>query len=277
VLADQRLLTALALAPVVVVVVLWLPTDYLALLLALVVLLGAVEWARLACIGAPWMQAVFLAVLALAMLLFVRFLDQPFVGRWLLSLAALWWLTVAVLLARVRPPPSRENRPRLFTAFSALPVLIPAWAAVLLLHRSAAAGPAMVLFLLVLVWVSDSAAYFVGRRWGRVKLAPHLSPGKTREGLYGALAGSLLCAAFLAWWAPLPGVGPWTAPLLCCVTTLASVVGDLYESLLKRCTGVKDSGSLLPGHGGLLDRIDSLTAAAPVFTWGWLLLLEGAR
>ncbi len=273
---DQRTLTAFLLAPLVAAAVLWLPSAYLAVLLGLVLLLGALEWLRLAGLVGRWTRALALGALALGMLLLLGLLGVPALGVWLLGLAAAWWLAVAALLVGVRPPEPRPARPDLVTALAALPVLIPAWAGVLLLHNNGEAGPEMVLFLLVLVWVSDSAAYFVGRRWGRTKLAPQLSPGKTREGLYGALAGSSLCAVFLVWWAPVPGIAAWTTLVLCWATTLASVVGDLFESLLKRRCGLKDSGTLLPGHGGVLDRIDSLTAAAPVFTWGWL-ILGGAR
>lgn len=124
---------------------------------------------------------------------------------------------------------------------------------------------------MILIWTADSFAYFAGRRWGRVKLAPQISPGKTREGVYGALIGSALCGALLHWLRP--ETGSLSVLVLLSVTiALFSVVGDLFESLLKRQAGLKDSGTLLPGHGGVLDRIDSLTAAAPVFLFGLLLL-----
>jgi phosphatidate cytidylyltransferase len=150
---------------------------------------------------------------------------------------------------------------------SGLLVLIPAWAGLVWIHQLSR-GPYLVLFLLVLIWIADSGAYFAGRRWGRRKLAPLVSPGKTREGAYGALAGGLLWGGVLAalYGVSVPQQG--CLVLLCLLTVVASIVGDLYESLSKRERGVKDSGSLLPGHGGILDRIDSLTAAAPVFALG---------
>jgi phosphatidate cytidylyltransferase len=123
-----------------------------------------------------------------------------------------------------------------------------------------------------LIWLADSAAFFVGRRWGRHRLAPRVSPGKTWEGVCGALLAVPLVALPLAW---LPVRAPATAPqllALCACAVLASVVGDLFESQMKRRAGVKDSGALLPGHGGVLDRIDSLTAAAPLFYLGLNLL-----
>ena len=141
-------------------------------------------------------------------------------------------------------------------------VLIPAWLALVRLH---AQGPALMLFLLLLVVAADIGAYFAGRHFGRNKLAPRVSPGKTWEGVMGGVVGAAVVA--------LVGVSIFhvsAAPFigLSLVTVLASVVGDLTESLFKRHAGVKDSGSLLPGHGGVLDRVDSVTAAAPIFLVG---------
>jgi len=134
--------------------------------------------------------------------------------------------------------------------------------------------PFMLLFLFVLIWVADIAAYFTGKRFGRNKLAEQLSPGKTREGVLGATIGALLFSLVgiyfwqekLAW-----GLAIYFI-LLCVLSALISVVGDLFESLLKRNAGKKDSGSIIPGHGGVLDRIDSLLAASPGFMLGlyWL-------
>ena len=128
------------------------------------------------------------------------------------------------------------------------------------------------LFLFLLVWIADSAAYFVGRRWGHAKLAPVLSPGKTLAGVYGALVSAGLGGILLSFLFSASIAQILLCAFLCVVTVAISIVGDLYESLLKRRRGVKDSGQLLPGHGGMLDRIDSLTAAAPVFTLGILYL-----
>ncbi len=147
-------------------------------------------------------------------------------------------------------------------------VLVAPWAALVDLHRVPDLGPGLVLFLMILIWTADSMAYFVGRRWGRAKLAPAVSPGKTRVGVYGAVAGAIVCGWVFAWLLSLSVSETLLVLLLCGLAALISVVGDLYESLLKRRRGVKDSSNLLPGHGGLLDRIDSLTAAAPLFALG---------
>jgi phosphatidate cytidylyltransferase len=128
------------------------------------------------------------------------------------------------------------------------------------------------LFFFVLIWLADSAAYFSGKKFGRNKLAEQLSPGKTREGLWGALIATFILSLIGVLQFGLSPISSVYFIMLCLLTALISVVGDLYESLLKRNAGVKDSGFLIPGHGGVLDRIDSLLAAAPGFILGlyWL-------
>ena len=130
-------------------------------------------------------------------------------------------------------------------------------------------GAQWVLFALLLVWVADSGAFFFGRRYGRVRLAPDVSPGKTWEGVLGGVAVSALVAVGGSVWfgVPLPVFVP-----LCLAVVGFSIVGDLTESLLKRFAGLKDSGTLFPGHGGVMDRIDSVTGAAPVLFFGLALL-----
>lgn len=148
-------------------------------------------------------------------------------------------------------------------------VLIPPWLSLLWLK---VASPLLLVALLALVWLADSAAYFVGRRYGRRRFVPRVSPGKTWVGVAGALVAVPTVALAFGLPAGFRGTALFGFGALCFVTVCASVVGDLFESLLKRRAGVKDSGSLLPGHGGVLDRIDSLTAAAPVYCLGlsWL-------
>jgi phosphatidate cytidylyltransferase len=150
-------------------------------------------------------------------------------------------------------------------------VLIPTWLAVVALHESGEQGPLLVMYLLSLIWVADSGAYFSGRAWGKRKLAPSVSPGKSWEGVGGGALLSLAYAVGAAQVLGLPG-NQWPLfVVLSLVTVLFSVLGDLTESMFKRHAGIKDSGTLLPGHGGVLDRIDSVTAAAPVFVVGfWL-------
>ena len=276
----QRVITALILIPLVIAGVLQLSTLNLSLFLALVVLMGGFEWTRLAALDSLPGKLLFLLLLALSMagfaLLFQIFRPWdsiPILPDWIFPstlLFTLFWILVTMKLVRYRP--SLVTAPGRFGKSGiGLLVLAPAWLSLLVVHGLYHDGPYLVLYLMVLIWVADSCAYFSGRRWGRVKLAPEISPGKTREGVYGALAGAALSGALLY------SLRPETGSLLLLilfsvVVALFSVVGDLFESLLKRQAGLKDSGNLLPGHGGILDRIDSLTAAAPVFLFGLLLL-----
>lgn len=264
---KQRVITALILAPLVIAAVLLLPTKHLALLLALAVTVGAREWAVLSGIVPITGQLLYSLALLLTMLA-IFFLLPPSGYLWVVGLSVCWWLVVIYRLTQFQGGQSAEAGFKLLRALEGVVVLVPAWLALVMLHRVPDSGPVLLLFLLILIWSADVGAYFAGHRWGRNKLAPLVSPGKTREGVYGAMASALLCGLFLIWWL---GSGLGQAPLvllLCLVTMLFSVVGDLFESLLKRRQGLKDSGMLLPGHGGMLDRIDSLTAAAPVFMLG---------
>ncbi len=270
----QRILTAALLIPLVVGGVLYLSTFWIALFFAAVVMLGAMEWARLAKISTPLSKSLFLLLMAVALGVAAQMISNPTFNYWLLAFASAGWLLGAVLLVRTRKIEKLSSDPHPVWAGVGFLVLLPCWTALVSLHGQDEGGPALVLFVLILIWVSDSCAYFAGRRWGRVKLAPVISPGKTREGVYGALAGAVLCGVVLAWMRPDLGGVLATVPL-CLLACLVSVEGDLLESFVKRQAGVKDSGNLLPGHGGVLDRIDSVTAAAPVFMFGLMLLGAG--
>ncbi len=270
----QRLLTAALLIPLVVGGVFFLPTFWVALFFAAVVMLGALEWARLSGLSVLLWQSVFLALMAIALSVAATMISHVDFNYWALAVTTAGWLLGAVLLVRIKAIHKITAGPHVLRAALGFLVLLPCWIALIFLHGYGKDGPVLVLFVLVLIWASDSCAYFAGRRWGRVKLAPVISPGKTREGVYGALAGAVICGVILAWMKPDLGGLLATIPL-CILTCLVSVEGDLFESLIKRQADVKDSGNLLPGHGGILDRIDSVTAAAPVFVFGLMLLGAG--
>jgi phosphatidate cytidylyltransferase len=265
-----RAITALSLVPLVIAAILLLPTSAFALVLMGVILLAAWEWCELAGLSTRMARVSYLAgIVALMTLLWV----WPRWQFWLLGISAIWWVAQSLLLLRVREIPRVEGIQSSLLAVGIL-VLVGPWAALVHLHGLAEIGPGLVLFLMFLMWTADSMAYFVGRAWGagRAKLAPALSPGKTRVGVYGAMVGALICGLVFAWTrsSGLPEILLILA--VCGISVLISVVGDLYESLLKRRRGLKDSSQLLPGHGGMLDRIDSLTAAAPVFALGITLI-----
>lgn len=269
----QRVITALLLIPLVVVGVLYLPTELLSVVLALIVMLGALEWSRIAGLSSTREKQLFLLLLFVLLCGTYLLVKTTEFSGWLFAAASLFWCLVMLKLIFYRAKSGLNLTPPEKAGIGLL-VLIPAWAALVVIHGQGEQGPVLVLFLLTLIWVADTGAYFSGRLWGRVKLAPEISPGKTREGVYGALVGAALWGGLLAWIMPELGT-TYTLILLSLVVCIISVVGDLFESVFKRLAGVKDSGNLLPGHGGVLDRIDSLAAAAPVFAFGLFLLGTG--
>ena len=268
---KQRVITALILAPLVLWAVLALPSVYLAGIFAIAVLLGAREWAILSGLTQLPGQLLYVLVLAISLYGGVLLLDHAGWFLWFLLACVGWWVVTIIRLSRFQVNQTLSGFSPAQAAEGII-VLATAWTALISVHEYPQDGPLLLVFLLILIWLADIGAYFAGRRWGRVKLAPRVSPGKTREGVYGALLGALLCGIFLAWWQALDIRQAPFAILLCVLTALFSVVGDLFESMLKRLRGVKDSSNLLPGHGGVLDRIDSLTAAAPIFLLGLIML-----
>lgn len=261
---KQRLLTALILVPLLLVILLGLPRLLALLVLAAVVLAGAWEWSAFLRTDSKLLRAGYVLAVALLMGLGWRTSVTAAGLQWVLMAALAWWLVAFVWLSgfpgRVRP---------FAAALAGSCVLVPTWVALGRLHLSHPVGPQWVTFLLVLVSLADVGAFFAGRQFGRLKLAPRVSPGKTWEGLLGGVTLAMLVAGAGALWFVVP-TGPFLA--LCAAVVLLSVIGDLTESLFKRYAGLKDSGTLFPGHGGVLDRIDSLTAAAPLFLLGliWL-------
>jgi phosphatidate cytidylyltransferase len=269
---KHRVITALVLAPLVVLAVLMLPNQNVALIIALVIAVGGIEWARLSGIETLSHQVVYSAALILGLAGLYYMLPPSWVLG-ILLISVLWWLSALIRLVRYNAD-ARHSESVMIRAVEGVIVLLPAGLALIWMHRIPTNGPLFLLFVLILIWSADIGAYFAGHRWGKHKLAPQVSPGKTREGVYGAMGSALLCAVLLALWLNSEPAQTLLIIILCLVTMLASVVGDLFESLIKRQRGVKDSGQLLPGHGGMLDRIDSLTAAAPVFLFGLILLGE---
>lgn len=266
----QRVITALILLPPVLAAVLLLSDFWLAWCLAGVAALAAREWATLAG-RAGYGNAIYTLAVALAAGLLADGRTLPaVVPQAVLLLAVAAWISAPLGWGYLARHAAASRATGWGLAAGAL--WIPAAAIGLVDARAGGFGSAGLGVLLALVWAADIAAYFGGRAWGRHRLAPALSPGKTWEGFVAGLAGALAVGTVAGVWLLSPP-RPWLGWLvLCLLTATSSVVGDLSESLLKRLAGVKDSGTLLPGHGGVLDRIDSLIAAAPVFAVGmcWL-------
>jgi phosphatidate cytidylyltransferase len=255
-LLRTRVLTGLALAVVVAVTIFWLPTRYAALVFGLFWFIGAGEWARIAGLSSPG-RLVFCALFAVFVGAVLRFgIDARLAAALFWLAAACWVLTFVVVLRFPRPIASPP------IVASGLIVLAAAWLAVFMLHGAGTAGPGLILAGLAIVWSADIGAFFVGRSLGRTPLAPRVSPKKTWEGVVGGVALAALSGGLAAWLLDLPAAFMVPAAI---AMALISVVGDLGISVIKRRAGLKDSGMLLPGHGGVLDRFDSVTAALPFY------------
>ncbi|MEO8400671.1 MAG: phosphatidate cytidylyltransferase [Gammaproteobacteria bacterium] len=265
---KQRILTAIILIPIFVLLVFKLPPIGFAFLTGAVVLWGAWEWS--AFIGVTkFPQSIIYPIIVLVALFFATFfLNIPTVVK----VAAGWWV-FALLLVVLYPVLSLGwGRGKIIRGLMGFFVLIPCWLAVNYIRNVDGAGISMLLFLFIIIWGADSGAYFAGKWFGKHKLAPSVSPGKTWEGLFGALLTTVVITVLALWLTDSPS-NLWLGGIIVSiVTVLFSILGDLFESMLKRQEGLKDSGHLLPGHGGILDRIDSLTAAAPIFVVGAELL-----
>ena len=270
---KQRIVTALFLAPLVVFGTLWLPTPYFGLILGIVILLGAWEWAGLM----GWTSGIGRAIytFSVAAWLYTAFrLDAIFPQGWLFVsiLALVWWnVALAWVVQFEQETPIDTLQSPLTRILVGWLILAPAWAALVTIHRQNDTGPILVILLMMLIWGADSGAYFFGKRFGKRRLSARTSPGKSWEGVAGGFLVVALLSVPVGLFVRLSAIQWIILILFFIATAILSILGDVTESLFKRRIGAKDSGHLLPGHGGVLDRIDSLTAAAPFFATGLFL------
>ena len=276
-MTKSRLLAALIMAPIAILGVLFVPTPILAALSAVVFLAALWEWLKLAEVDDTLARATLLLCNAAVMAALVWGSRSAQGGSFaLLQLVVLigvaWWLLAMLWMKHYHFAADHDSHARAFKLLAGTLAVIPAWCALGLIHASQPNGHQWLLLALFLVWAADSGAYFAGRHLGgklfKRRLAPRISPNKTIEGLLGGLLLALVVAIVGAL---LIGAAPAQLPAITAValaTVLFSVVGDLFESLLKRHAVAKDSGNVIPGHGGVLDRIDGVLAALPVFVLG---------
>ncbi len=252
-----RVLTAVVALGALLVVLFVLPPAIAQGAFAALILAGAWEWSGFLRPEKAAVRFVYVGLIAALLVAASVGLANEFAVGVILKVALAWWL-IALFWVFVFPTPI----PKLAGWICGALVLIPAYLAIMSLYSL---QPALLLFVLIIVWVADIGAYFTGKRFGKVKLAPKISPGKTWEGVFGGLLAVAALALVRARWLDIE-----IAVLLpfCLAVAIISIIGDLTVSMFKRNAGVKDSGRLFPGHGGVLDRIDSVTAAAPLFALG---------
>lgn len=274
----QRIITAIWLIPLVLGAIFLLPAEYFAWALIAVFLIAAKEWGRIIdnqCDVTQWSFTCTIGILLVA-INFIVPIDAIWLGGQLhpiyfavLSIGACWWV-ISFLLVVTYPKSAKlwQKNSMLKSMFGQL-TLVPCFVALIALKSISSQitpyyGPSLVLLVMLIVWAADSGAYFVGKAVGKTKLMPAVSPAKTLEGLAGGLMATMIVVVGIMYVSPEQKLGLVVAVTV--FVALISALGDLSESMFKRAACIKDSGSILPGHGGVLDRIDSLTAALPVFT-----------
>ena len=245
------------------------PLDVFALVLGLIVAASAWEWSRLAGLRNEHAQTAYGALVGLAGLICLYLPQSEAFVRWVMLAGLLFWLTVPAAFYLVPVLPRIERADPLLLSAGAVLFIVAALAMQYLHSQAPHASPFLLLYALSIVWLMDIGAYFSGRRFGRRKLAPSISPNKSWEGVWGGAAVTALVCLVVLVAVDWPARDVWRVALATVLAAAASVVGDLYESRIKRAAGKKDSSRLLPGHGGVLDRIDGVLAALPLFAFVW--------
>jgi phosphatidate cytidylyltransferase len=272
---KTRIITALILAPLAIGGLFFLPPVGFAVFTGAIICVGAWEWSNMAGLTRPAERLGYAALMGIVL----AALSQVHAVA-LLWVALCWWV-LCFILVRSYPDSSHYWRSRPVRALLGAFVLVPAWVGLNHLRTgtvefgSVSSSLLPILYVFLIVWVADIGAYFAGRAFGTTKLAPRVSPGKSWAGVWGGLASVALLAVIAGFLVNATGMEVLFLILASLATGLVSVLGDLLESMFKRSRGIKDSSQLLPGHGGILDRIDSLTAAIPLFALlvtqlGWL-------
>lgn len=282
---KQRIITALILAPLALFAILFLPLSGFQIVIAGIMGLGAWEWANMSGLKSRTQKSLYTLLVLSCCAILAYHLPVSMIwyqGRlnslyhYILGVAALWWAVSLLMIIAYPKYTAVWRQGRLMRGLFGLLTLIPTWVAVVSLRTSlydvdTLYGASLIFYVLGIVWAADIGAFFIGVKFGRHKLRPRVSPGKTLEGLLGGIGASSAIIAFAALHYHVDPTRIWLHILVGGLTVAVSALGDLNESMFKRCAGIKDSGTLLPGHGGILDRIDSLTAAFPIFAFCYVM------
>ncbi len=267
-----RVITALVLLPLAIYGILFLSNNAFAVAVGLIMLIGGYEWAGFAKLASQWAKMAFVALVA-GILYFLWLIIFILSADVMNAIAAVFWLFSLLLVFRYPASAALWKEKSLVIALMGILLLTLTWYSLISIHaiqklefaQTSISGPYLVLSIMILVWLADTGAYFSGKRFGKHKLAAKVSPGKSREGVYGGLLLAVSVASLFTFWHNGSQQDYVNSITITVVTVVFSVIGDLMESMFKRQSGIKDSSNLLPGHGGILDRIDSVTAAGPVF------------
>ncbi|MCG6938559.1 MAG: phosphatidate cytidylyltransferase [Gammaproteobacteria bacterium] len=266
----QRIFTAIPLAAFVVWIIFFQPTSVLFYFLLFIVLISGYEWAKLSGVDNVLLRSAYALTVTASVWAVQQYAADYAI--WLIYLSVLWWFSISVYLKIAVPKEAGSGLKldKLFIAFIILPAAALAMRETHSLYIDVARqGPAWLFYALSVVWIADIGAYFSGKKFGKHKLAPFISPGKTTEGFIGAVLATSVYTLLASYYFELDNDRAVLLVLLSIIMTFISVSGDLYISFLKREAGLKDTGNILPGHGGMLDRIDSVLAAMPVFLVGF--------
>ena len=272
---KQRIITALILAPLVILGIFKLPLIGFIIALTAITLLGFWEWTQFTESKSRIAALVPAVVVTGLSFLFISpdavSLNQLAAPHYtVLALGFVWWI-IASTMAITYPKTTNlwQGSKALRHVFGFLTLIPFLWSVIILRASDISVDPyhsaKLVLYVCFLVWAADSGAYFAGKSMGKRKMAPHVSPNKTIEGLIGGIIAALIVGWLFAGWFDIQFTSPVHMVIITLITVVISVLGDLVESMFKRVSGIKDSSNIIPGHGGILDRIDSLTAAFPVF------------
>lgn len=258
---QHRVLTAIPLAFAVIWLILFQPTDVFVYLLFLIAVIAGHEWSALCGFRNQMARIAYALLIVIVAMLFI-YVGENYI-QWVVLGSVLFWIMISLKIKFIKPELNSElSIQKIFIGL----LLIPATALSMWAIHGSDNGAQWLMYGLALVWVADIGAYFAGKRFGKNKLAENISPGKTVEGLLGAVIATSIYSIFCGYYFELTFSQIIILLPVSLLLTLISIVGDLYESTLKRVAGLKDSGKILPGHGGILDRIDSLLAAMPVFS-----------